>query len=405
MTMAATSVTILSPEKAAATYATRTEIKGAAVRAGFAVIGDSITAFNSSGGDVWHKVLTAMSGGRLPWRGYFATGGFTLAQIEETHLPSALALTRRPGAVVIAGGTNDTGSATFNQTESRATLLRIIGKLQAAGIMPVLWTLPPRDDSAAVNTLVQKWNVWVRYLAHSLGLPIIDAHAALTDPATGLYLAGLKTDSVHPNRAGHFQIGRRAGTDPDFLRRFPSGTPHLSDSKLDAANLIPSGYAMFDSGVNGAGVPTGWTGYGQNTAYTPSIVADDAVPGNWFRMTKAAGVTGGGGLQYNLLPAGGWAVGDTLALAVRFKQSTPDSGTEAISSIGLVTRAAGVVVGGQLAYASGGTFESIAYAEAVVTSTIDTVRLDMSLSGTPAAEAWLQVAQPTIVNLTALGIA
>lgn len=369
---------------------------------GVAILGDSITGYNSNAGDVWHKVLATLSTGRLPHRGFFATSGFTLAQIEATHVPTVLNMARKPGSCIIAGGTNDVGSASYDQTASRAALLRIIDKLQTAGIMPILWTLPPRDDSTTVNALVQRWNVWVRYLAQSLGLPLVDAHAALTDPATGKYLAGLKTDDVHPNRAGHYQIGKRAALDADFTRRFPSGTPHLSDSKLDAANLIPSGYYLFDSGVNGAGVPTGWGAYGA-TAYTPSIITDTAIVGKWLRLTKTSAQTGAGGMQINATT--GFAAGDTIALAVRVKSSAADSGIEALNAISLIARAAGVNALSVSPFGSGGTFDGIAYCEMVLPAGTDTIRLDISINGTVTSDQFVQVAQPTIVNLTALGVA
>ncbi len=123
---------------------------------GIAFLTDSIGAFQSNTGQAWHRIMCTLSTGRLMWRGYFGTGGFTLTQIRDTDLSQVLAMSPLPGAVAICGGTHDVGSATFDEAASRAVLLDIIAKLEAAGTKPVLWTLPPRNDATAVNTLVQR---------------------------------------------------------------------------------------------------------------------------------------------------------------------------------------------------------------------------------------------------------
>ncbi|MEX0152212.1 hypothetical protein [Microbacterium sp. LMI1-1-1.1] len=43
--------------------------------------------------------------------------------MRDTHLVQVLAMSPLPGAVAICGGTNDVGSATFDEATSRAALL------------------------------------------------------------------------------------------------------------------------------------------------------------------------------------------------------------------------------------------------------------------------------------------
>lgn len=394
-------VTDAAPTLLAPTYTT---MRGA----GVAVIGDSIAAYNSATGNAWHKVFATLSR-KTRWRGVFATGGATLQSIQAIHLPQALALNPKPGALVLAGGTNDVGSVGYVPAGSKATLLEMIADTQEAGVVPILWTLPPRNDSATVNAHLQRWNAWVRYLAQSKGLQIIDAYAALVDPATGLapvayYLPG---DGTHPNPEGHLRIGRRAALDLGLLALLRDDTPHLVRDVLDAANLIPTGRGLFNQGVNGAGVPTGWAGYGLAAGVNvPSQSASaDPVVGNWQTLTKPAGSsTGGGGLQYNITT--GFAAGDRVAYAVRVKSASPDDSTHGAPAISLQARKAGAILTGVPTGGFGGTWEGIAWGELVVPAETDTLRFDLSLGATqsPAADVSASFAQATLVNLTALGL-
>lgn len=371
---------------------------------GAAIVGDSITSFDANGGDVWHKVLATLSGGRLRHRGFFATGGYTLEQIEAEHLPSALSLTPKPGVVVLAGGTNNTGATGYDAAASRATLLRMIEKCLKVGVLPALWVTPPRGDSSSVNTRVQQWNAWVRYTAQSLGLPLVDAHSALVDPATGTFLAAYDSgDGIHPNRAGHYQIGKLALTEA-FRAQFPDATPYLSRSKLDAANLIASGY-FFDSGVNGAGIPNGSSGFNNTGNFAASIVPDNAIPGNWWRMAKTTAEGGAiAGIRFDA--TSGFVEGDRVALAVRVAAQVADSGAEMMAGVRLQPRTNSASLGGSYAYYSGGTFaDGVAYIEAVVPPTATVLRVELTSSGAVTADSWVQFAQVTLVNLTALGIA
>jgi hypothetical protein len=412
MTMADASVTILSPEKAASTYATKaavaTAARAVAPASGIAFLTDSIGAFSSATGQAWHRIASPLSMGRLLWRGYFGTGGFTLAQIRDTHLPQVLALPVLPGSVAICGGTNDVAAVNYSETASRATLLDIIGQLTAVGIRPVLWTLPPRDDSAAVNILVQRWNVWVRGLAGARNLPLIDAHTALVDPATGLYRAGYTADGIHPTIAGHFALGKAIGLDARFLEHFRTNSAYLSASKGADPSLIPANARFFDAGQNGAGSPTNWTGFAIGTAATGSVIAgDSAIRGSWFRFTKTAALPNGVALaRQEVLPgASTFTPGDRVAFAIRFKVSAPEDGAGAVAHVFLSNRSDSAEIFGSYVYGAGGdNLEGIAYIELTTAATATRIRAEFGITGQAAADSWVQYAQPTLINLTKLGL-
>ncbi|WP_217483646.1 GDSL-type esterase/lipase family protein [Curtobacterium sp. Csp2] len=377
-------------------------------RGGFVVIGDSITAYNSTVGNAWHKALATVAG-KIRHRGFFATGGYTLEQIETTHLPSVLAMDPLPGACIIAGGTNNIGATgstgAYDPVAARATLLRMVSKLQAVGVMPVLWCPPPRNDSTTVNASTQRWNAWVKSTAQRLGLPYVDAYNAVVDPATGLYKSGYNLDSVHPNALGHYLIGKRAATDPEFLRRFNNDTPHLSTDVLDAANLIPAGRGLFNQGVNGANVPAGWAAYGGNgTAYTLSqAAATDPAVGNWQILTQTAGsAANSGGLQWNATT--NFAAGDRVAVATRVRSACPDDGTMGNATLKLEARQGGTSLLSTVEGGFGGTYDGIFWQEFTVPAGTDTLRqsLIFTTSVSPTIDVSVRFAQSTIVNLTAL---
>lgn len=258
-------------------------------RIGVAFLGDSITDYEVNSGRAWHKQLGNLSGQRALWRGYGATGGYTLAQIETTHLPAILAFDPLPQIVVIAGGTNDTGAAVgYSEATSRATLLRIAAALEAKGIKPGLWTLPPRDDSPTVRDRVTRWNAWIYRTALANGWPVVDAYSALVDPATGLYKTALKQDDVHPNNVGHLAIAQRALADQQFMKHVVDFNPDLATSATDTANVAQIGLFVGDS--NADGLADGWSGFG---TYTKSLIA--APYGNWQRISLASGTAAGGG--------------------------------------------------------------------------------------------------------------
>ena len=387
-----------------AAFPSRTDIARVKVpRRGLAVIGDSIASYNSSNSHVWHKLMCLLTGQRIRHTGFFATGGFTLAQIEATHLPQVLAMNPLPGACVVAGGTNDTGAVTPDIAASKATHTRIVDALLAAGIMPVLWTLPPRDDSTTVNGLVGQWNAWVRERAALLGLPLVDSHAALVDPATGLFQPALKQDNIHPNDAGHLAIARRMVADSEFIARFADGRVRLTGAAADGANLIPNGEGLFLNDANADGRGDGWNSFGSGITY--SRVVDAAAVGQWQRLTIPVGA--GGGMQRDIAVT----AGRTIALAARLRADM-DTATPAaqIGLSGSWRDGSGAVAGNGITAASNlrllTTADSVvAYGTAVAPAGATLLRVSLAPAGTATKTVVFDIAQVTVDDLTALGIA
>jgi lysophospholipase L1-like esterase len=227
-----------------ALYAARFSYAGTGVVA----MGDSITANYGNNlaqiSDSPMAYAAALSGARTLHRGSTATGGFTLKQIRDTHLPVVVAMTPKPAACIVLGGTNNVGaSASFVLADAIAVLAQIYDGLEAAGIRPIACTIPPRGDSATVNALADKYNRSVRKLAASRGYALADYHRVLTDPATSSYRAGLgQTDKIHPSYLGTKVMGQALSS--ALVSSLPFTTPPLGEHLADATDLL-AGAGLF----------------------------------------------------------------------------------------------------------------------------------------------------------------
>lgn len=99
-------------------------------------------------------------------------------------------------AVLIMLGTNDIGSGVA-ATTVKNNLQTIVGKFEAANIMVILSTIPPRvgkeTEAIAVNTEIKN-------LAQAMNLPLIDFHAEIMRRRPGIAWQGtlIQGDGVHP---------------------------------------------------------------------------------------------------------------------------------------------------------------------------------------------------------------
>jgi len=90
-------------------------------------------------------------------------------------------------------GTNDVGI--FSLVDYADHLLNLIDAILAQGVLPVLSTIPPRDDSEMINIEVPPLNAVVRAVAQARLIPLIDLNLALLP----LENNGLGSDGIHPS--------------------------------------------------------------------------------------------------------------------------------------------------------------------------------------------------------------
>jgi hypothetical protein len=102
----------------------------------------------------------------------------------------------RPSIALIMYGTNDLQR--YNDLAFyRANLTRIVTETVAAGVIPVLSTIPPRLDSPEMGARVAPYNQAVIEVAQAQQIPLWNYWLALQGPE--MINQGISEDGVHPN--------------------------------------------------------------------------------------------------------------------------------------------------------------------------------------------------------------
>lgn len=180
----------------------------------FAKVGDSITVstaflhcFASQGAtdlagrsELEETLLAFRAGdaaGSTPWDRTSASAGSgwnagTLLAGAPSPLTSEIAALAPRFAVVMLG-TNDVGFE--NPVWYGENLSAVIDQLIAAGAVPVMSSIPPRDDNAGAGALVPLHDAIARGIAEARQIPFMDYRGALLP----LPDHGLAPDGVHPN--------------------------------------------------------------------------------------------------------------------------------------------------------------------------------------------------------------
>lgn len=110
---------------------------------------------------------------------------------DPSPLASELAVIS-PRFAVVMYGTNDAGFVDHDTYARNMTA--ITDALIAGGTIPVLSSIPPRDDSTTADARVPLFGGIVRALAASRGVPFVDYHRELL----AIPGHGLASDGVHP---------------------------------------------------------------------------------------------------------------------------------------------------------------------------------------------------------------
>jgi lysophospholipase L1-like esterase len=102
----------------------------------------------------------------------------------------------RPAWSLVMFGTNDLEQI-GDVTRYRQDMNRIVTQSRSRGVIPILSTIPPRLDSAALNRRVNTYNDALYRLAANRGVLLINFWRALTQP--GMVNRGMYSDGIHPN--------------------------------------------------------------------------------------------------------------------------------------------------------------------------------------------------------------
>lgn len=287
----------ISADEATAEFANRAQLDSVvgslAVRAASCSLGDSITAAGYIGpgqfSHAWWNQFSISTQNRIRFDAVYATPGFTIQQIRDTHLPSVIAHSPKYGSCWVMAGTNNMLTL-WDFPAMKIAYQEILDALIEAYILPVIVTIPPNNASAQKRQRITVWNAYLRNLAQLKGYPLLDAHAVLTDPVTGAFKTGLFQDDDHPNASGNAAIASLAASDTQLIGRFPLGQPYLTHGADDGVNLVTGG--LFVADTSGDGVGNSWLNTGIGASGTGSLVADASVLGNYQRIRKTSGQTG-----------------------------------------------------------------------------------------------------------------
>lgn len=178
----------------------------------FAKVGDSITAasefLNCFDGSVNLGNRTDLSSTLSYYRAGNAAGSSPFSRLGEaaksgwatsdelqgspTPLQREVSATSPRYAIAMLG-TND---LRFARTYDAAAgdLWTIVDNLLAAGVVPILSTIPANFEDASVNARVPLYNRFVRAIAQGRGIPLVDYNRAMR----ALPREGISSDNIHP---------------------------------------------------------------------------------------------------------------------------------------------------------------------------------------------------------------
>lgn len=278
---------------------------------GITAVGDSLTWFGWYENNGWVDKMCFYSGQKWVRRGVKAVIASTSMDALSKQLPEVLAMNPPPRICVVATGTNNVYStAGVNDVKAICT------QLLANNILPVLWTVPPRNDQPQLWPNIAAWNSLIRDYAVQTGLPIADAHTAMLkegsdselDPA---YDFG---DGLHFNLRGMANLGRK------ILESFETNQVPSDQGLVVLPTAVGGGNAFLNPlavDSNGDGVMDRLT---VQAGFTGQISAgQDGVAGNWQRITRAIATTGSKSNSFEPIVV---QSGGKYRIAIRLKWNT-----------------------------------------------------------------------------------
>jgi aryl-phospho-beta-D-glucosidase BglC (GH1 family)/lysophospholipase L1-like esterase len=245
---------------------------------GITAVGDSLTEGGVYLNNGWLVKACFYGNHGLRYRGTKAVSGSTVQEALELQLPQILAMSPRPKACVVASGTNSIYSGTGGVNQIK----EICDILVANKIYPILWTIPPRNDTSGQDANVASWNDMIRQYHRDTGIPLVDAFEALR--VSGSYRAEpayMNPDGLHFSNYGYTVLGRYAVDSGAFGDIPTDGTLPLPTA-VGGSNLVPNPLFAGSGGVS--------NNFTLGTGFTGQLLPAEA--GNWQRIIRPIGVTG-----------------------------------------------------------------------------------------------------------------
>lgn len=329
--------------------------------------------------------------GRVRYGGVCATSGYTSTQIRDTHLPTVLAQGAAGDVVLVGGPTNDANVGSVSATI--AVLTDICEQLDAAGMIPLMTTVPPNKNPAQYVAWAQSVNAWMQVYANRHGYPFADVYAAVVNPATNTLQAAYdQGDTTHLNGTGAWAAG------VTIAAAIKARIPAVPVSPLSVTNAYPSGLVavnnVFLTDATSDGNPDGWTPLGTLGTSTRVLSTDAAVVG------KALVETGNDNAVLVRSPSFTLTPGHRVLLGFKVKADTGGNWTVKLTNLG----GAGTLCGYQNITLGNTDWATILF-DFIVPTGWPSYSFALDLNNQATGGKVVRYAQPTMRSLTAEGIA
>jgi lysophospholipase L1-like esterase len=208
------------------------------------------------------------------------------------------------GSVVVASGTTNSVNVdlthmegagsykVYKETSDGSGVYGLVATLSSSGgqsLASKRWTdvggatpaaAPPGSNTTAIaysataQRKIKAINAWRRRYASATGIPLVDFHGLLVDPATGLYQTGWTGDGTHPTTARQKYMGQLAWN--TIKGEVSTVLPPLTQDNADPINLYSNGCFINGS----ASLPTSYASYGGSAAgFTDTLAAKTGFAG------------------------------------------------------------------------------------------------------------------------------
>lgn len=277
---------------------------------------DNLSIFGPANSPPTHAMLA--SDGRWRHVGNSSVDGSTstaqLASFVATVLPTD------PDVVVLDPIPNDAASS-FTTATTAANVAAMVKIARDNGIAVVIVNCPPQVTKLNETS---RLNAWLQRYCAREGIPMVDWHGLLVDPATGNYRAGenIATNDVHPTYATRQSMG--VALDAALRTIIAPVKGIVFDHKTDPRDIL-LGSGLFLGAANGsgsAGLTDNWVDWtGSEAARTWLTTTDAAVKGKKVRCTAISSTKSA---QLGKDFTTGFSVGDKIEFSGLW--NTPDVG-------------------------------------------------------------------------------
>ncbi len=292
----------------------------------------------STGYNQWATVGMMLLQGRALFAGIAAKAGSTVVQVAGQGWTNDFinnACKVNPDAIVMLDGANDllqwptSGSPTGTPTTSQwqAFVIQKTANIRlclSKNVIPIICSVLPRNVVGSLAAAhVPVLNTFLRTLAAEFNVPFVDLYSVMVNPDGSQKAGYFSADGTHPTPLGVWAMAQQFSATLSGLLG-TSANPMTSWNPADAVGAVASLTPQFGAAFNTSALLTAPGNYnafnGSSSFYTAGYGMDDT----GHRTFKMSSVQGGHNDEWGLQLATGFAPGDLVEYAWRFRYVNPD---------------------------------------------------------------------------------